>query len=395
MKLTGIKTHFVQVPPPYAGGRTFYFLKLMTDEGIHGWGEMFFLLSYSNMERSVVREIEDIFNKFLKGQNPLQREKLWRSMYNVLCCQHPDLVRMGMISAIDMALWDICGKSCGMPVYEMLGGKYRDRIRTYSYIIHPKPTEKKNFWELWHDAEAVAERAVEMAEEGFTALKYDPIPYYTHPIEGEPPAPPWQLSLDILDMAEKSVKAIREAVGNKCDILIGTHGQTTPSAAIRLAKRLEPYEPLWFEEPVPPENAREMAKVARSTTIPVATGERLTTVHEFLRLFEEGAAAIIQPDVGCCGGITEFKKIAAMAEAFYVQVAPHLYGGPVLTAASIQLATCLPNFLIQESIYDSNHFFNELVEEPFHWKEGFLIPSDKPGLGIELNEKNLARFSLI
>ena len=276
----------------------------------------------------------------------------------------------------------------------MIGGKYRDKVRTYSYIFQPMINSKKNYLDLWQDPEAVAERALEMVEDGFNALKYDPITS-THTIKEELAVPPWNLSLEILDMAESTLKAIREAVGHKCDILIGTHGQTTPSAAIKLAKRMEPYEPMWFEEPIPPENAKEMAKVARGTSIPIATGERLTTVYDFVRLFEEGAVAIIQPDLGCCGGITEFRKIAGMAEAFYIQVAPHVWGGPVVTATSIQLDTCLPNFLIQESIYKSNGFFNELVEEPFVWKQGFIIPSDRPGIGIELNEKQLLKYNML
>ena len=179
---------------------------------------------------------------------------------------------------------------------------------------------------------------------------------------------------------------MRQAVGSKCDLLIGTHGQMTTSSAIRLARRMEPFDPLWFEEPVPPENKDEMARVARSTSIPIASGERLATKYEFVELLGKQAAAIIQPALGRVGGILEAKKIAGMAEAHYAQVAPHLYCGPIEAAANIQLATCSPNFLIQESIETFGNFHAEIVKEPIRWEDGYIIPPEKPGLGIELDE---------
>ncbi len=197
---------------------------------------------------------------------------------------------------------------------------------------------------------------------------------------------PLQLSLEALDNAELVVKNVRQAVGGRCDLLIGTHGQMTPSSAIRLATRLEPFDPLWFEEPIPPENTEEMARVARSTSIPIASGERLTTKYEFAELLQKQAAAIIQPALGRVGGILEAKKIAGMAEAHYAQVAPHLYCGPIEAAANIQLATCSPNFLMQESIETFGGFYAEILKEPIKWEDGYIIPPTKPGLGIELNE---------
>ena len=183
------------------------------------------------------------------------------------------------------------------------------------------------------------------------------------------------------------VKNIREAVGDQCDLLIGTHGQPNTAGAIRLAERLEPYHPLWLEEPVPPENLDEMAKVARSTKIPIATGERLATKYEFATLFAKQAAAIIQPALGRVGGILEAKKIAGMAEAHYVQIAPHLYCGPVEAVANIQIATCSPNFLIQESIERFDGFHAEILKKPIQWEDGYIIPPTAPGLGIELDEE--------
>ena len=182
------------------------------------------------------------------------------------------------------------------------------------------------------------------------------------------------------------MRSVREAVGGKCDILIGTHGQTTTSGAIRFARRIESLDPLWFEEPVPPENVDEMARVASNTTIPIATGERLATKFEFRLLLEKQAAAILQMALGRVGGILEAKKIAGMAEAHYAQIAPHLYCGPIEQAANIQLDVCSPNFLIQESIGTLDGFHAEILKTPIQWQDGFIIPPTGPGLGVELNE---------
>jgi 2-dehydro-3-deoxyphosphogalactonate aldolase len=394
MKITAVEGVTVKVPPPSWGGQEWYFLKITTDEGIHGWGEMAYLNANRGKSRSLNHEVAEIGEAFLVGEDPLRRERHWKRIYDRLLCHHADLIRMGILSGIDVALWDIAGKVYGVPIYELLGGVYRDRIRTYSYI-YDVPERGGHYYEragdLWMDSEATAERAAAMAEEGFTGLKLDPILQRS---EWGEPAAPYQLSLEALDRAERTIRLIREAVGSRCDILIGTHGQMTAAAAIRLARRLEPYDPLWFEEPVPPENAEEMAKVARATSIPVATGERLATVYDFVRLFEAGAVAIAQPDMCCCGGISEFRKIAGMAEAHYVQMAPHCWGGPILTASSVQMDVCTPNFLIQESIYLSRGFFDELLVEPMSWEAGDLIPPKGPGLGVDLDEKALKKHAV-
>ena len=188
-----------------------------------------------------------------------------------------------------------------------------------------------------------------------------------------------------LEHCENYCRKVREAVGDNCDILIGTHGQLTPASAIRLAKRLEQFDPLWFEEPVPPGQSSAMAEVAKKTSIPIATGERLTTKYEFFDILKNNSASIIQMNLGRVGGILEAKKIASLAEVFYAQIAPHLYNGPVGAAASIQLATATPNFLIMESIKTWNGFHEEVLMEPLNWSNGDIIPSDKPGLGVELN----------
>jgi L-alanine-DL-glutamate epimerase-like enolase superfamily enzyme len=196
------------------------------------------------------------------------------------------------------------------------------------------------------------------------------------------------------DRAERTIEAIRTAVGNRADILIGTHGQITPSVSRRLAKRLEKYDPLWLEEPCPPENVEEMARIAASTSIPIATGERLCWVHDFQRLFATGACHFAQPDLGSCGGVTAAKQIAALAEAHYVLMAPHVWGGPVITAAAMQIDASIPNFLIQESIYKSGGFFDEIVKEPLRWEAGDLILDDRPGIGVELDEAALENYRI-
>ena len=215
--------------------------------------------------------------------------------------------------------------------------------------------------------------------QGFTAIKFDPAGGYSV-------FDPRQPSLETLERSELFCRKIREAVGSKADLLFGTHGQFTPSGAIRLARRLEAFDPLWFEEPIPPERPEEMAKVARQTSIPIATGERLTTKYEFARVLETGAASILQPALGRVGGILEAKKIAGMAEASYAQIAPHLYCGPIEGAANIQLSTCTPNFLILEGIQRWDGFHAEILKKPIRWDSGFVIPPTEPGLGVELDE---------
>jgi 2-dehydro-3-deoxyphosphogalactonate aldolase len=249
-------------------------------------------------------------------------------------------------------------------------------LRSYTYI-YPQESDKSD---VYTDADLAAQRAAEYVEQGFTAVKFDPVGPYTA-------FDPRQLSLQALEHSENFVGTLREAVGSNADLLFGTHGQMTPSSAIRLARRLEKYDPLWFEEPVPPEKPEEMAQVARATNIPIATGERLATKYEFSRVLEQKAASILQMALGRVGGILEAKKIAGMAEAHYAQIAPHLYCGPVEGAANIQLGTCTPNFLIQESILDWGGFHAEILAKPIQWQEGYIIPPTGPGLGVELNEE--------
>lgn len=391
MKLARATAYAIRTPPPNFGGYYWYFVRLETDAGHVGWGETAVLFSLYGMERGFEQLVEGVFNRYLQGQNPMNRDMLTKLMYAGLSSQHSDYFIGGVISAFDVAMWDICGKALGAPVCDLLGGRYRERIRTYTYLYEldsggSLATSAAN----WSNNPArVGEMAARMVDEGFTGVKLDPLHYA---LPGSLPIGPWEITMAEYDRAERTIEAIREAVGDRADILIGTHGQITPSVSRRLAKRLEKYDPLWLEEPCPPENVEEMGRIAASTSIPIATGERLAWVHDFQRLFAAGACHFAQPDLGSCGGITAAKQIAALAEAHYVLMAPHVWGGPVITAAAMQLDAAVPNFLIQESIYKSGGFFDEIVKEPFKWDAGDLILDDRPGIGVELDEAKLEKY---
>jgi galactonate dehydratase len=372
MKLSDIKTFVVGNPPPHNGGRYFVFVKLTTDGGVEGIGEAYCVPFDPHL---VARMIEDVFERYARNCDPHDIESLWRRVYSAGFTQHPDLTLMGVLSALEMACWDIVGKEAGQPVYKLLGGRVHERLRSYTYI-YARPGDRSD---VYHDPDLAAERAAEYLAQGFTALKFDPAGPYSA-FDGR------QLGLVDLERCERFVRQLRAAVGVKADLLFGTHGQMSAAGAIRLARRLEPYDPLWFEEPVPPDAPEEMAKVARGTTIPIATGERLATKYDFARLLRAGAAAILQMNLGRVGGILEAKKIAGMAEVDHVQIAPHLYCGPVVGAANIQLATCSPNFLILEGIERWDGFHADILKKPILWQDGFVIPPTEPGLGVELDE---------
>jgi 2-dehydro-3-deoxyphosphogalactonate aldolase len=382
MKIAELKTYVVGTPPPHHGGLNWVFLKITTNDGIAGFGEAYGVPFDAN---TVARMIEDMGERLVIGSDPFKIEKLWRILYGSGYGQHPDLTKMGVISAFEMACWDIIGKALNQPIHNLLGGRYHEKLRSYTYL-YPAPEDSVQSITSSHcNPERAAMRAAEYVKQGFTAVKLDPILDLMSPFD------PRELSLEALDNAEAVIRSVREAVGSKCDILIGTHGQMTTHSAIRLAKRLEKYDPLWFEEPVPPENVDEMARVARATSIPIATGERLSTVYEFAELLEKQAAVILQPALGRVGGILEAKTIAGMAEAHYAQIAPHLFCGPIEAAANIQIDTCSPNFLIQESIEMGGGFHAEILKEPIQWEAGYIIPPTKPGLGVELNEQIVAK----
>lgn len=382
MKLDTIETFVVANPPPRHGGRYFIFVRLTTACGITGVGEIYNATFGPDLCAAMAK---DVFERQFFGQNPHHIERMWRQTYGAGFTMRPDVTVMGVLSGLEMACWDIIGKAANQPVYELLGGKVNARLRSYTYLypadgdVYPDPDTPN----VYNDADMAAEAAVRAVEQGFTAVKFDPAGPYTI-FDGHQPR------LSDLDLSEAFCKQIRAAVGDKADLLFGTHGQFTVSGAKRMARRLEPYDPLWFEEPIPPENPSDMAEVARFTSIPIAAGERLCTKHEFARVLEAGGASILQMNLGRVGGILEAKKIASMAETRQAQIAPHLYCGPIVAAANIQIATCSPNFLILESIGRFDGPFMQFLTTPITWEDGYIIPPTTPGLGVELNDAAIA-----
>lgn len=373
MKLDSIRVFVVGNPPPGFGGRYFVFLKLRTACGIEGVGEIY---AGSVGPHVMAHLAEDLFARRFAGRDPFRIETMWRETHGSGFSLRPDPTLMGAFSGLEMACWDIIGKALGQPVYNLLGGLVHERLRSYTYL-YPRPGEGDDFY---HDVDRSAACAVDYVRQGFTALKFDPTGGYSV----YDPRQPMQ---EQIERTVRFMRVLREAVGTRADLLLGTHGQFTPSGAIRLARVLEPFDPLWFEEPVPPEMPEQMAIVARGTRIPLATGERLTTKYEFARVLASGAAHILQMNLGRVGGLLEAKKVAALAEVHYAQIAPHLYCGPVVGAANIQIAACTPNFLILESIQRWGGFHAQLLRKPIRWEDGYVIPPSGPGLGVELDEQ--------
>ncbi len=388
MQVTGVETFPIAVPAPHPGGPHWMLLRLDTDEGISGYGEMM-LLPIGFRWPVICAMIDDLVDQAVVGHDPYNAEELFDRIYGRAGYSHvPELTKLAILSAFDIACWDIVGKHLGQPVHRLLGGRVRDRVRTYTYL-YAAPDHAdlgRSLRELWLDPEHAAQRARHYVDLGFTAVKLDPFALSITDDQALGQTVPIQFTMSALATAEAVIAAIRTEVGDAVDILIGTHGQMTPAAAIRFAKRVERYDPLWFEEPVPPENMAALAEVARATSIPIATGERLTSKYDFARLLEHRAAAIFNFDVGLVGGILEARKIATIAESHYVQVAPHVYGGPMIAAASIQLSLSSQNFLIMEGLERFDGIYDELTDPPFIWREGFVIPSERPGLGHNLRE---------
>lgn len=298
------------------------------------------------------------------GHDPTQIEllvyRLYRDDY-----MRPGQIQMSAIAALEVACWDIVGKSLGQPVYKLLGGAVRDRIKAYAngwYRVERTPDE-------FH---AAARTVVEL---GYRALKFDPFG-----------AGYLEMDEDEKDRSIELTAAVRDAVGPGTELLVEMHGRMNRATAVEMATRLEPYKPSWIEEPVPPENLRALKEVADRVSIPVATGERLHSRHEFRELFELQAADIIQPDIMHAGGLLEVKKIAAWAEAYYILVAPHNVGGPVATAAALHFAASTPNFKIQEHFNDfADSVVKELAPGNPEVVDGYFALPEGPGLGVELD----------
>ncbi|MCC7024968.1 MAG: galactonate dehydratase [Thermomicrobiales bacterium] len=361
MKITGISAVVVN-----ARMRNWVFVKVETDEGITGWGEA----SLEWKTRGVAGCIDDLAPLIL-GEDPRRIEHLYQVM-NRHAFFRAGVVGMSAISGIEQACWDIWGKSLGVPVYQLLGGAVRDAIRMYDHL---GGGEMEALY-LQDQPERMAERARESVADGYSAIKALVVPI-SEPLDG----------MAALRHADRCMAAIRNAVGDDVDIMVDLHGRTTPAMAIQFGEVLRPYRPWFLEEPCPPENVEGTAEVARALPgIPIATGERLVTRFQFRPLLEQGACAVIQPDLCHCGGLWEARKIAAMAETYYVSVAPHNPLGPVATAAAIHFGIATPNFLIQEAIRSDVPWRDEVVRNPVEVVNGRVGLPERPGLGIEVDE---------
>jgi galactonate dehydratase len=358
MKITDIRTFAVD-----CFRTNWVFVKVYTDEGLTGVGEA--TLEYK--EKALIGAVEHI-REALTGKNPLDVEKHYHDVYRDAYWRG-GAVLMSALSAVEMALWDILGKHLGVPVWQLLGGKVNDRARIYvnGWFAGAKTPEE------------FAVKAKAAAERGVTAMKWDPF---------------GKAYLEIgsreLDTALRCVAAVREAVGPGVDLLIEGHGRFDVPTGIRIAKELEPFKPMWFEEPTPPDSLEALRAVRDKSPVPIAAGERLYTLRSYRELFETRAADYIQPDVSHAGGIMELKKIAAMAEACYIPFAPHNPSGPVANAATLQLAACCPNFAILEIMYSDVEWRRDVTDERLSYADGCLAIPEKPGLGIEINEEACA-----
>jgi len=336
--------------------------RVTTEEGIHGWGEG---TTPPNVA-PVVAQIRSL-GKLIAGESAWNIEKLWRRMY---ITEENTLggTLYAAISAIDIALWDIVGKSLGAPVYKMIGGKIHPTIRVYASY---------RWGDIPRTAEAYKQKTKEVIAQGFTAGKYDPFGPY--------PDPDRQLSTAVLNEVREMIRGIREG-GPAFDICVEAHGKFNVASAGRIIKMLEPFDPFFLEEPVPPENVDAMAALQRSTNIPIATGEGLQSHFNFREVLTRQAARILQPDVARTGGITAIKKIAAMADAHYVTFAPHNPNGPVCTAASMHVAVSSPNFLIMEEGNKDTADYKDLFAGGWSQKLAAWEVPEGPGLGIDIPE---------
>jgi galactonate dehydratase len=368
MTITSVKSVVVN-----AEMRNWVFVKIETDSGVYGWGEA--TLEWKT--RAVVGAIEDLAPMVI-GEDPSRIEHIYQRLYRQSFWRG-GVVMMSGISGIDQALWDIRGKVLGQPVYQLLGGRVRDRVRMYTHL---GGGDMRAVYETQSqpDPQKFVDLAIQVVEKGYTAVKV----LLTPPTESLSRIAEYRFSENIM-------QSLREGVGEDVDIMIDCHGRHFPSNAVEFARVLAPYRPYFMEEPVPPENVAAMAEVKRQSPIPIATGERLVTRFGFREVFEQQACHIIQPDLCHCGGLSEAKRIAAMAETYYMGVAPHNPLGPVANAAALHFALSTPNFIIQEDMLSDVPWRWDVVKQDMQSKDGYWLPNDQPGLGIEVDEKVAAK----
>jgi len=363
VRITAVEAHVCN-----ARMRNWIFVRVLTDEpGLHGWGEA--TLEWHT--RAVVGAIEDLAD-LVVGEDPTRIEHLWQTMFRQHFWHGGDIVRGTALSGIDIALWDILGKVHGVPCHRLWGGRVRDHVRLYGHLGGGR---MEDFYGN-DEPQRFAELASAMVEEGFTAFKTMAVPP-TLPLEGLAP----------VRQAERCVAAMREAVGDEIDVMVDCHARPSPRMGHLFAAALEPFGLYWLEEPCWPERADDIAAIQGSVTTPIATGERLTSIHGFRELLEKGACSVLQPDITHCGGLTEARRIAALAEAYRVALAPHNPQGPVSTAASIELGLATPSYVICEAVTADVPWRGEVVTEshPLDRDGMRALPSDRPGLGVEID----------
>jgi galactonate dehydratase len=365
MKITAIKSYVIHP----SIGKNLLFVKVETNEGISGWGEC-----YTQADRDIVIQIHiQQLGRYLRGRDPFEIKRFTHMAYEDWATKRGSMELFCAVSGIEQALWDILGKQLNQPVYNLLGGPCRKTIRVYA---NGWTNNSSTLEELCAQAKATVKR-------GFTALKFDPFPG------------PWRLFITRKEENEaiRKVEAVRATVGPKVDILIEVHRRLAPMHAIRIAKSLEKYSPFWYEEPVPSENIDALRLVKNQVDIPIVTGECIYTKSGFRTVFEKSAADIINPDICNTGGILELKEIAAMAEPYYVAVAPHNYNSTIFgLAASLQVAAVIPNFLILEYFLFFESLANDIALNPFSVENGYIKLSKYPGLGIQLKEDALSQY---